>query len=160
VLQAHVELEEAAKALAYLEKRQEQMRYPEFVAAGWPLGSGMVESANKLVVEERLKGAGMHWAEENVNPMLALRNAWCNGRWDETWLLIEQEQRRQVCVRRAERRAGRTPLPACVPPVPAPAVVTERIAPAAAPPLLTPKPRHPWSFARSIRRQSELAGAA
>ena len=159
VVQAHPELEEAAKALAYLSKRQEQMRYPEFVAAGWPLGSGMVESANKLVVEERLKGAGMHWAEENVNPMLALRNAWCNGRWDETWLLIEQEERRQVCVRRAQRRARRRPAPVLVPPSPAAAVVAERAAPSAAPPLPTTKPRHPWSFAWSIRRQRELAGA-
>jgi hypothetical protein len=32
----------------------------------------MVESANKLVVEDRLKGAGMHWADANVNPLLAL----------------------------------------------------------------------------------------
>ena len=160
VVQAHPELEEAAKALAYLEKRQEQMRYPQFVAAGWPLGSGMVESANKLVVEERLKGAGMHWAEENVNPMLALRNAWCNGRWDETWLLIEQEERRQVHERRAERQARRSPAPALVPRTPAPAIVAERAAPAAAPPVPATKPRHPWSFAWSIRRQCALADAA
>ena len=55
----------------------------------------MVESANKLVVEDRLKGAGMHWAEANVNPMLALRNAVCNDRWEESWTVIEREQRGQ-----------------------------------------------------------------
>ena len=37
------------------------MHYPEFRRNGWPIGSGMVESANKNVVEARLKGAGMHW---------------------------------------------------------------------------------------------------
>ena len=58
---------------------------PTFQAAGWPIGSGSVESANKVVVEARLKGAGMHWERDNVNPMLVLRNAVCNGRWDETW---------------------------------------------------------------------------
>ena len=159
LVERHADLPEVATALAYLEKRQEQMRYPEFAAEGWPLGSGMVESANKLVVEERLKGAGMHWAEESVNPMLALRNAWCNGRWDETWPLIEREQRRQVCERRAKQRAGRRPAPALVPPAPTAAVVAERAAPAVAPPLPTTKPRHPWSFAWSLRRQRELAGA-
>ncbi len=46
LLSAHPELEEAAKALAYLEKRQGQMRYDEWGAEGWPLGSGMVESGN------------------------------------------------------------------------------------------------------------------
>jgi hypothetical protein len=159
LVERHADLPQAAKALAYLEKRQEQMRYPEFAAEGWPLGSGMVESANKLVVEERLKGAGMHWAEENVNPMLALRNAWCNGRWGERWMLIEQEQRRQENVRQVERRARRTPAPALVPPTPSTAVVAERARPSAAPPVPTTKPRHPWSFAWSIRRQRELAGA-
>ena len=45
----------------------------------------MVESANKVVVEARLKGAGMHWSRLSVNPLLALRNAVCNDRWAEAW---------------------------------------------------------------------------
>jgi hypothetical protein len=40
-----------------------------------------VESGNKLVVEVRLKGSGMHWAEQHVNPMLALCNIICIRRW-------------------------------------------------------------------------------
>jgi hypothetical protein len=46
------------------------MQYPHYQSQHWPIGSGMVESANKLVVEARLKGAGMHWKRENVDPML------------------------------------------------------------------------------------------
>ncbi|MBM4460671.1 MAG: hypothetical protein FJ011_23410 [Chloroflexi bacterium] len=61
---------EVAGHLAYLEKREAQMRSPEFLAAGWPIGDGAVESANKLVVEARLKGSGMHWSRTQVNPML------------------------------------------------------------------------------------------
>src|SRR6266700_1497231 len=45
--------------LAYLHKREAHMQYPTYQAAGWPIGSGSVESANKVVVEARLKGAGM-----------------------------------------------------------------------------------------------------
>jgi len=74
-----------AENLAYLEKRVAQMQYPNFQAEGWPIGSGMVESANKLVVEARLKGAGMHWSRASVNGLLALRNAVCNDRWAEAW---------------------------------------------------------------------------
>jgi hypothetical protein len=158
VVEAQGELPEALKALVYLEKRQAQMRYPEFAAQGWPLGSGMVESANKLVVEDRLKGAGMHWVEGNVNPMLALRNAWCNGRWDERWMVIEREVRRQVVVRRAERHSRRTSAP--VPVARAAAAVAESVASSAAPPVPTTKPPHPWKRAWSIRRQRELTGAA
>lgn len=51
-------------ALGYLGKRREQTRYAAFQAAGSPIGSGAVESANKLVTEARLKGAGMRWAPD------------------------------------------------------------------------------------------------
>ena len=68
-------LKELKKKVAYLQKREKQMQYREYQAAGWPIGSGMVESANKIVVEARLKGAGMHWDPAHVNKMLILRNA-------------------------------------------------------------------------------------
>lgn len=160
VVAAHTELPELAKELAYLEKRRAQLQYPQFVAQGWPLGSGMVESANKLVVEDRLKGAGMHWVEGSVNPMLALRNAWCNDRWDETWMLIEREQRRQVVVQRQERHSRRQVAPVPEPPAPPAPVVAASVAPPAPPPAPATKPPHPWKRAWSIRRQRELADAA
>ncbi|HEY6411079.1 MAG TPA: ISKra4 family transposase, partial [Ktedonobacteraceae bacterium] len=71
--------------LVYLQKREAHMQYPTYQQAGWPIGSGSVESANKVVVEARLKGAGMRWGRQNVNPMLVLRNAVCNRQWHETW---------------------------------------------------------------------------
>jgi len=71
--------------LTYLQKREAHMQYPAYQEAGWPIGSGSVESANKLVVEARLKGAGMRWCRHNVNPMLVLRNAVCNREWKQTW---------------------------------------------------------------------------
>src|SRR5947209_15738594 len=71
--------------LAYLHKREAHMQYPTYLAAGWPIGSGSVESANKVVVEARLKGAGMRWGRQNVNPMLVVRNAVCNRQWNQTW---------------------------------------------------------------------------
>jgi hypothetical protein len=73
------------EVLAYLEKRRSQIAYAQFGEAGYPIGSGMVESANKLVVEARLKRSGMHWARLNVNPMLALRAVACSGRWKQSW---------------------------------------------------------------------------
>jgi len=87
-------------SLAYLQKRERQMHYPTYQADGWPLGSGIVESANKLLVEDRLKGSGMHWAPEHVNPLLALRNIVFNNRWDEAWPQIALGLRQQVQRRR------------------------------------------------------------
>lgn len=90
--------------LTYLEKRVMQMQYPHFQEQGWPIGSGCVESANKLVVEARLKGAGMHWQRENVDPMLSLRNLVCSDRWSEDWPLIVIRLRQQDWLRRKELR--------------------------------------------------------
>jgi hypothetical protein len=98
---------ELPKALAYLEKRQPQMQYPTFQADGWPIGSGATESGNKLVVEARLKGAGMHWARTHVDSMLALRNVVCNDRWEEAWPQMVTYLRQQHAAHRAERRSKR-----------------------------------------------------
>jgi hypothetical protein len=79
------ELEVVQKQMQYFGKRLSLMQYPQYQRDGWPIGSGMVESANKVVVQARLKGAGMHWAKSHVNPMLALRTAVCSERWQEAW---------------------------------------------------------------------------
>ena len=84
----------------YLRKREALMDYPRYQREGWPIGSGMVESANKTVMQARLKGAGMHWAPTHVNPMLALRNAICNDRWAEAW-----EQQSACRFRQRKQRA-------------------------------------------------------
>ena len=84
---------EMQELLSYLQKREAQMQYPTYQAAGWPIGSGSVESANKRVVQARLKGAGMRWQGKNVNPMLVLRNAVCNRDWQPTWTSAQAHRR-------------------------------------------------------------------
>jgi hypothetical protein len=134
--------------LRYLEARLDQLAYPRFRAAGYPIGSGAVESANKLVVEVRLKGSGMHWAPRHVNPMLALRTVACNDRWAETWPPVCAHLRSQDHQRRLARHRARHPRPA---PLPAPG----SIAPVQPAPLpAAPRPKavvnarptaaHPW----------------
>jgi hypothetical protein len=83
---AHAEVLNAT--LGYFIKRRDQINYADFQAAHWPIGSGAGEAAHKVVVEARLKQAGMRWEEDHVNPMVALRNLICNDRWDEGWPLI------------------------------------------------------------------------
>jgi hypothetical protein len=139
----------------YLARRWGQIQYAEFVAAGYPVGSGAVESANKPVVEDRLKGPGMHWARAHVDPMLALRNVACADRWAEAWPQIEAELRRAAAARSADLRARRQadrarPGPAVA--MPPPEVAAPE--PALAPPPAPPRPKkvvngiptadHPW----------------
>jgi hypothetical protein len=97
--------QELDKKLRYLVTRRDLMQYPLYQQAGWPIGSGTVESANKLVMQTRLKGAGMRWAPEHVNPMLALRTAVCNQRWAEAWQEIVSQDRHHR-TERFEHRAS------------------------------------------------------
>jgi hypothetical protein len=53
--------------------------------AGFLIGSGTVESACKVVVQERMKQAGMRWGRNNTQAMFALRCALLSDRWEQTW---------------------------------------------------------------------------
>ena len=153
VLAAHPDNEEMATQVTYLEKRAAHMQYPAFQAAGWPIGDGAVESANKLVVEARLKGSGMHWARSHVDPMLALRNIVCSDRWEEAWPQIVLHMRQQMQQHRRAHRQERLaatltpPTSEPTPPAATPEAPTRRQRPE---PLngsrqpWRPPPNHPW----------------
>jgi hypothetical protein len=171
------------QCVGYLEPRQGQIQYAAFQAAGYPLGSGAVESANKLVVEARLKGAGMHWAVAHVNPMVAVRTVACAERWAAAWPRITPPRRAR---RRSDPAAPpATPVAVAGPAVPVAAAAgggagvaqaaalvaqqpTSRDQPPPAPPLAPsvvpaatgprrPGPTHPWRRARAGRAQREVA---
>lgn len=149
-------LDVVTKSLAYLEKRQAQLQYAIFQQQGYPIGSGIVESANKLVVEARMKGAGMHWAPEHVNPLLALRTVACADRWAEAWPQIVHQvrgrQRAAATARRTARRATQPPRPCtrAAPPIPSTTALLPAVAtpPPSHAPLSygpgRPAPTHPW----------------
>lgn len=115
-------------AIRYLGSRKEQIRYAEFRQQGLPIGSGIVESAGKLVVEARLKGSGMHWASRHLTPLLALRSRLCSGQWDSIWPLIHRRWRDEM---RAQQRQARHQRQAV------------RIAEQQPPPLPEPPPKEP-----------------
>lgn len=117
--------------VTYLQKRRDLMDYPTYRASGWPIGSGSVECSHKLVIQARLKGPGMHWNPEHINPMLALRLALLNERWAESWQeqhrlrqqqrQLRRELRQQQRVREQQTKRQQThspPLPAIAAPKP------------------------------------------
>jgi hypothetical protein len=67
----------------YLQKHHEHIKYQQFKELGLLLGSGMVESACKWLIQQRFKGVGMRWSENGFNHLLHLRLAWVNGRFDQ-----------------------------------------------------------------------------
>jgi len=95
-LQAALELEDlpdsARQTLTnlynYLDKHRDHMDYAKFKELGLPIGSGMVESACKWLIQQRFKGVGMRWSEDGFNHLLHLRLAWVNGRFDDLFPLV------------------------------------------------------------------------
>ena len=73
--------------VGYLERHAHRMEYPEYLARGWCIGSGAVESACKTVVGQRLKLAGMRWGEDGADAVCHLRALYRSekGQWDAFW---------------------------------------------------------------------------
>jgi len=76
-----------SQALGYLFRNRRRMDYAAFRQAGFPIGSGTVESAAKTVVQQRMKQAGMQWSRHGAHAMLALRSRLLSNRWDQLPLL-------------------------------------------------------------------------
>jgi hypothetical protein len=76
-----------ADCLRYFQNHQHRMDYPRYLANGWQIGSGPVESACKTVVANRLKGSGMRWGEDGSDAVCHLRALYLSepGQWETFW---------------------------------------------------------------------------
>ena len=66
----------------YLSTHRDHIDYARSCELGLPIGSGMVESTCKWLIQQRFKGVGMRWSEDGFNNLLHLRLAWVNGTFD------------------------------------------------------------------------------
>jgi hypothetical protein len=71
------------KCAQYLQTHQHRTRYAEFRAAGWPVGSGVVEGGCKHVIDLRFKRKSTRWTRTGARAVLWLRTDWLNGRWED-----------------------------------------------------------------------------
>lgn len=79
----------------YFDGNQDRMRYDEYIRKGIPIGSGVVESTCKVLVQQRMEGSGMRWSKPGADAMLALRAIYLNGDLGEYFEYhIENERKR------------------------------------------------------------------
>jgi hypothetical protein len=71
----------------YLDAHRDHIDYARFKELGLPIGSGLVESACKWLIQQRFKGVGMRWSEDGFNHLLHLRLDWVNGRFNDLFTL-------------------------------------------------------------------------
>ncbi len=82
-------------AVEYLTNNRGHMRYDEYLAAGYPIGSGVAEGACRHLVKDRMEQTGMRWTVEGAQAMLHVRALYLNDQWGEFLeFRVEQEQAR------------------------------------------------------------------
>ncbi|HVX85102.1 MAG TPA: hypothetical protein VH253_09820 [Phycisphaerae bacterium] len=70
----------------YLTDRREMIRYPEFIAKGWQIGSGPTESKCGQV-PARIKRSGSRWDSDNAESLMALEAMKQSHQWSGYWRL-------------------------------------------------------------------------
>lgn len=73
------------RAHRYLSNRREQLDYQSALARDLPVGSGLIESAHRHVLQARLKLSGAWWKPDNAHAMAQLRVCRANGLWESLW---------------------------------------------------------------------------
>lgn len=86
--------DELEKKLQYYRDNFDRMKYDEYAQRIWFVGSGVVESGCKCVVQQRLDNSGMHWSVDGAEALLMIRALYKSGRLDEfaNWLVGDLDQ--------------------------------------------------------------------
>jgi hypothetical protein len=73
----------ADECAAYLENKQDYLDYPAFLAAGWPIASGLIEGAARWLIKDRMEVTGARWGLDSAEAVLRLRALRGNGDLDD-----------------------------------------------------------------------------
>jgi hypothetical protein len=69
------------KLCDFLGNNLHRMRYDQYLAAGYPIATGVIEGACRHVIKDRMERAGMRWKVPGAQAMLELRTLYVNGDW-------------------------------------------------------------------------------
>ena len=83
------------KVANYYERNAAHMHYDDYLAAGWPIATGVIEGACRHLVKDRFELSGMHWRVAGAESLLGLRCVAENQDWERFHCLRrEREQTR------------------------------------------------------------------
>jgi hypothetical protein len=93
----------------YMLNRKQYLKYDTYLAAGFPVGSGVNEGAGRHLVKDRLDISGACWGLETAEAVLQLRALRCSGDFDDYWQFhLKQEHARNHA---AQYKDGAPPDP-------------------------------------------------
>jgi hypothetical protein len=82
-------------ACNYFENNAERMRYDEYLRAGYPIASGVIEGACRHVIKDRMEQGGMRWRLAGAEAMLHVRSVCASSEWEEfhRWRQADEAKR-------------------------------------------------------------------
>ena len=64
---------------------RDMLRYDQYLAAGSPIGTGVIEGACRYLVKDRMERTGARWSLDGAEAVLRLRALWTNGDFEPYW---------------------------------------------------------------------------
>ena len=77
--------------MQYAGERRDMIRYPEYRARHWQIGSGPTEAECKTTTH-RVKGRGRRWDSDNAEAMMALAALHDSGLWNQHWITLDNQR--------------------------------------------------------------------
>jgi len=75
----------AGKTAAYLQAKAPYLDYPQALARGWPISTGVIEGACRYLVKDRMAITGARWGVQTAEAILKLRALHANGDFNAYW---------------------------------------------------------------------------
>lgn len=82
--------------IGYYQRNLPYMCYDQYLAQGWPIGTGVVEGACGHLIKDRFEQSGMRWTPVGAQPLLDLRAVRINGDWDAYHDFRRQRQHQRL----------------------------------------------------------------
>jgi len=93
----------------YLLQYRAYLRYDQYLAAGYPIATGVIEGACRYLVKDRMEVTGARWSLRGAEAVLRLRSLRASGDFEAYWAFhLMQEQKRNHAAHYAD---GRVPTP-------------------------------------------------
>jgi hypothetical protein len=86
----------ADKCAAYLKAKARYLDYPQALAAGFPIATGVIEGSCRYLVKDRLEVTGARWCLKGAEAILKLRAVRKNGDWPRFWSFHLAQERKRV----------------------------------------------------------------
>jgi hypothetical protein len=90
--QTAVQRQAVQRTVGYYRRNRPYMHYDEYLARGWPIGTGVVEGACRHLVNDRMEPSGMRWTKGGAQGVLDLRAVRLNDQWEAYWQFHRHQQ--------------------------------------------------------------------